>query len=38
MEEHLEPLSDLALADFCHANNPRPVTKDNFKQLYSEAW
>ena len=38
MEEHLEPLSDLALADFCHANNPRPVSRNDFKQLYSEAW
>jgi alcohol dehydrogenase class IV len=37
-EEHLEPLADLAEADFCHANNPRPVTRSDFKQLYSEAF
>ena len=36
-EEHIETLSDLALADFCHPNNPRPVTKEDFKQLYTEA-
>ena len=36
-EEHIETLSDLALADFCHPNNPKPVTRNDFKQLYSEA-
>jgi len=36
-EEHIETLSDLALADFCHPNNPRPVTKNDFKNLYLEA-
>ncbi len=36
-EEHIETLSDLALADFCHPNNPRPVTRNDFKQLYTEA-
>ena len=36
-EEHIETLSDLALADFCHPNNPKPVTRNNFKQLYTEA-
>jgi len=36
-EEHIETLSDLALADFCHPNNPRPVTRENFKMLYLEA-
>jgi alcohol dehydrogenase class IV len=36
-EEHIETLSDLAFADFCHPNNPIPVTRANFKQLYSEA-
>ena len=35
--EHIETLSDLAFADFCHPNNPKPVTKENFKQLYLEA-
>jgi alcohol dehydrogenase class IV len=36
-EEHIETLSDLALADFCHPNNPKPVTRSDFKQLYTEA-
>ena len=36
-EEHIETLSDLALADFCHPNNPKPVTRNDFKQVYSEA-
>ncbi|MBC7626784.1 iron-containing alcohol dehydrogenase [Ferruginibacter sp.] len=36
-EEHIETLSDLALADFCHPNNPKPVTKKDFKQLYTQA-
>jgi alcohol dehydrogenase class IV len=36
-EEHIETLSDLALADFAHPNNPKPVTRDNFSQLYHEA-
>ena len=34
---HIETLSELAFADFCHPNNPKPVTKENFKQLYLEA-
>jgi alcohol dehydrogenase class IV len=36
-EEHIETLSDLALADFCHPNNPKPVSREDFKQLYLEA-
>ncbi|MHA4811838.1 iron-containing alcohol dehydrogenase [Flavitalea flava] len=36
-EEHLETLSDLAFADFCHPNNPRPVSREDFRKLYSEA-
>ena len=36
-QEHIETLSDLALADFCHPNNPKPVTRNDFKQLYLEA-
>jgi alcohol dehydrogenase class IV len=34
---HIETLSDLAFADFCHPNNPKPVTREDFKQLYTEA-
>jgi len=36
-EEHIETLSDLALADFCHPNNPKPVNREDFKKLYQEA-
>lgn len=36
-EEHIETLSDLALADFCHLNNPKPVSRDDFSKLYREA-
>ncbi|HRO69683.1 MAG TPA: iron-containing alcohol dehydrogenase [Chitinophagaceae bacterium] len=36
-EEHLDTLADLAIADFAHPNNPKPVTRDNFRDLYSEA-
>ncbi|HTE12536.1 MAG TPA: iron-containing alcohol dehydrogenase, partial [Chitinophagaceae bacterium] len=30
-QEHIETLSDLAFADFCHPNNPKPVTRADFK-------
>ena len=36
-EEHLDTLADLAIADFAHPNNPKPVSHDDFKKLYSEA-
>lgn len=36
-EEHIEKLADLAFADFCHPNNPVPVNRENFKQLYLSA-
>ena len=36
-EGHIETLSDLAIEDFCHPNNPKPVTRADFKKLYSEA-
>ena len=36
-KEHIETLSDLAIADFAHPNNPKPVTRDDFKQLYTKA-
>jgi alcohol dehydrogenase class IV len=35
--EHIETLSDLALADFAHPNNPRPVSREDFKALYEKA-
>jgi alcohol dehydrogenase class IV len=36
-DEHIETLADLAFADFAHPNNPKPVSRENFKQLYLEA-
>ncbi|MCX6198022.1 MAG: iron-containing alcohol dehydrogenase [Bacteroidetes bacterium] len=36
-EEHLETLADLAFADFAHPNNPKPVSRADFRQLYGEA-
>ncbi|MES1159680.1 MAG: iron-containing alcohol dehydrogenase [Bacteroidota bacterium] len=36
--EHIEQLSDLAFADFCHPNNPKPVSREDFKKLYLEAY
>lgn len=36
-QEHIETLSNLALADFCHPSNPKPVTLLDFKNLYTEA-
>jgi alcohol dehydrogenase class IV len=35
--EHIDTLAGLALADFAHPNNPKPVTRDDFKQLYLKA-
>ncbi len=35
--EHIEDLADLAIADFAHPNNPKPVTRDDFKALYLKA-
>jgi len=35
--EHIETLADLATADFAHPNNPKPVTREDFKQLYLNA-
>lgn len=36
-KEHIETLSDLAIADFAHPNNPKPVTRNDFKALYEKA-
>jgi alcohol dehydrogenase class IV len=35
--EHVEKLADLAIADFAHPNNPKPVRREDFKQLYLKA-
>jgi alcohol dehydrogenase class IV len=36
-EEHIGTLADLAFADFCHPNNPKPVSREDFKNLYTTA-
>jgi alcohol dehydrogenase class IV len=36
-EEHLDTLADLAIADFAHPNNPKPVSRDDFRMLYGKA-
>ena len=36
-QEHIETLADLASADFAHPNNPKPVSREDFKQLYLRA-
>jgi alcohol dehydrogenase class IV len=35
--EHLDALADLAIADFAHPNNPKPVTREDFRRIYDEA-
>lgn len=35
--EHIETLADLAIADFAHPNNPKPVSRTDFRNLYVEA-
>ena len=35
--KHLEELADLAIADFAHPNNPKPVSREEFKALYEKA-
>jgi len=35
--EHIETLADLAIADFAHPNNPKPVSREDFKQIYLKA-
>ena len=36
-DEHIERLSDLAFADFAHPNNPKPVMREDFRNLYHKA-
>ncbi|MCF8256240.1 MAG: iron-containing alcohol dehydrogenase [Flavobacteriales bacterium] len=36
-EKHLDELSALAFADFCHPNNPKPVSREDFRKIYGEA-
>jgi alcohol dehydrogenase class IV len=36
-KEHIDTLADLAFADFAHPNNPKPVSREDFKTLYLKA-
>ncbi len=36
-QEHIETLANLAIADFAHPNNPKPVSREDFKNLYTKA-
>jgi alcohol dehydrogenase class IV len=36
-EEHLPRLVEIAVADACHPNNPRPVTEPDFRALFTKA-
>jgi alcohol dehydrogenase class IV len=35
--EHIDALADLAIEDFAHPNNPKPVSREDFKNLYLKA-
>jgi len=34
VSDHIEELSDLAINDFCHPNNPIEVKREDFKRIY----
>ena len=34
----IDRLSDLAMADTCHLNNPRPCSRDDFRRIYTTAF
>jgi alcohol dehydrogenase class IV len=36
-EEHIDTLAGLAIADFAHPNNPKPVSREDFRDLYLKA-
>ena len=36
-ESHVETLSQLAIEDFCHPSNPKPLSKADFEALYRKA-
>ena len=36
-QEHVDTLADMAFADFAHPNNPKPVTREDFRILYQKA-
>jgi alcohol dehydrogenase class IV len=36
-KEHLDRLVDIAVADACHPNNPRPVVAADFRRMFDQA-
>lgn len=36
-DSHIEALTDLAVADFAHPNNPKPCSREDFHALYRKA-
>ena len=36
-EKHIDPLSQLAIEDFCHPNNPKKVEQEDFRAIYEKA-
>jgi alcohol dehydrogenase class IV len=36
--DKLEKLVDVAVADVCHGNNPRPVSREDFTRIFQEAF
>ena len=36
--DSIKRLSQLALEDSCHQNNPRPCTREDFEQIFTEAF
>ncbi len=36
--KHLDQLVEIAVADACHPNNPRPVTESDFRRLFERAF
>jgi 4-hydroxybutyrate dehydrogenase len=37
-KENLERLVQVAIEDACHQNNPRTVTSEDFRRIFSEAF
>jgi alcohol dehydrogenase class IV len=36
-KDQIEKLADTAIQDVCHQNNPRPVTRDDFRKIFTQA-
>lgn len=36
-KDHIEPLAELAVQDFCLPSNPKPISQEDFVELYTNA-